>query len=91
MMGGRCFEGYVVNRYGSYDVLGSGYKYIHCDLIDCEGYMTMTLTFGSYFAISFSPRFNSRGLFALTTLVSHFVTSLKEVIGVWWLKLGSIQ
>jgi hypothetical protein len=52
---------YVVNRYDSYDVLGTGYKYIHCDLIDCEGYMTMTLIFGSYFAISFSLHLNSRG------------------------------
>lgn len=33
MLGG-CFEGYIVSRYGSYDVSNSGYKYIHCDLID---------------------------------------------------------
>ncbi len=33
MLGG-CFEGYIVSRYGSYNVASSGYKYIHCDLID---------------------------------------------------------
>ncbi len=63
MMSGGCCEGYLMNRYGSYDVLGSGYKYIHCDLIDCEGYMTMTLTVGSYFVISFSPHLNIKGFF----------------------------
>jgi hypothetical protein len=42
-------------------VLGSGYKYIYCDLIDCDGYMTMTLTVGPYFVISFSLHLNIRG------------------------------
>jgi hypothetical protein len=72
-----------MNIYGSYDVLGSGYKYIHCDLIDCEGYMTMTLTIGSYFLFHFLLILILRVLFILATLVSHFVRSLKEVIGVW--------
>jgi hypothetical protein len=62
-MGGGCFKGYVVNKYGSYDVPGSGCKwiYIHCDLIDHEGCMIVTLTIQSYFVISFSPCLNIGG------------------------------
>jgi hypothetical protein len=28
-MSGGCFERYVVNKYGSYDVPGSGYAHTH--------------------------------------------------------------
>lgn len=33
-----CFEGYILSRYGSYDVVGNGYKFIHCDLIHQVGF-----------------------------------------------------
>jgi hypothetical protein len=29
-----CCEGCNVNIYGSYDVVGTGFNYIHCDLVD---------------------------------------------------------
>jgi hypothetical protein len=54
-MFGACFEGYIVNKYGFADVLGSGFKYIHCDLADQIGYLTITLTIGSSFVFTFSP------------------------------------
>jgi hypothetical protein len=38
-----CFEGYILNRYWSYDVVGSGYKFIHYDLINKGGFFTITL------------------------------------------------
>jgi len=66
MMSEGCFEGYVVNRCGSYDVPRSGYKYIHCDLINCESYMIMTLTTRSYFATSFSLCLNIGGFVHIT-------------------------
>jgi hypothetical protein len=39
-----CFEDYILSRYGSYDVLGSGYNFIHCDLTNKVGLLTITLT-----------------------------------------------
>jgi hypothetical protein len=54
-MFGVCFEGYIVNRYGYVDVLGSGFKYIHCDLADPLGYLTITLTITSNFVSTLSP------------------------------------
>jgi hypothetical protein len=35
---GACFEGYIVNRYGFIDVLGSGFIYIHYNLTNSLGY-----------------------------------------------------
>jgi hypothetical protein len=36
---GVVFEGYIVNRYGFYDVASNGFKYIHCDFIDVLGFL----------------------------------------------------
>jgi hypothetical protein len=38
-----CFEDYIL-RYWLYDVVGNGYKFIHCDFIDKGGFLTITLT-----------------------------------------------
>jgi len=45
-------------RYGFIDVLGSGFKYIHCDLVDPIGYLTIVLTIRSNFVYTFSPCLN---------------------------------
>jgi hypothetical protein len=37
------FEGYIL-RYWLYDVVGNGYKFIHCDFTDKGGFLTITLT-----------------------------------------------
>ncbi len=29
-----CVKGFTLNKYNPYEVVGSGYKYIHYDLID---------------------------------------------------------
>jgi hypothetical protein len=55
---GVYFEGYIVNKYGFVDVLGSGFKYIHCDLVDPLGYSTIILTIRSNFVSTFSPHLN---------------------------------
>jgi hypothetical protein len=55
---GAYFEGYIVSKYGSADVPRSGFKYIHCDLADPLGYLTITLTIGSSFVSTFSPCLN---------------------------------
>jgi hypothetical protein len=34
---GVVFKGHIVNMYGFYNVIGNGFKYIHCDLIDVLG------------------------------------------------------
>jgi hypothetical protein len=57
-MFGAWFEGYIVSKYGSIDLLGSGFKYIHCDLIDPIGYLTIILNVGSNFVSTFSPCLN---------------------------------
>jgi hypothetical protein len=46
---GALFEGYIISRYGFYNVFGHDFKYIHCDLIDVLGYLTITLMVGSTF------------------------------------------
>jgi len=57
-MFGACFEGYIVNMYGSTNVLGSGFKYMHCDLVDPLRYLTITLTIGSSFVSTFFLHLN---------------------------------
>jgi len=52
---GGCFEGFIINRYGSYDVLRSGFKYIRCVLIGASGHLTITLIIGFHFVTTFSP------------------------------------
>ncbi len=53
-----CFEGYIGNRYGIVDVLGSGIKYIHCDLTNPLGYLIITLIVESSFISTFCPYIN---------------------------------
>jgi hypothetical protein len=55
---GVCFKGYIVSMYGSANVLGSGFKYIHCDLADPLGYLIIILTIGSIFVSTFPPPLN---------------------------------
>jgi len=55
---GACCEGCNVNIYGSYDVVGGGFNYIHCDLVHLFKYLTTTLTIGFAFVITFSPWLN---------------------------------
>ncbi len=52
------FEGYVMNKYCSYDVPRSECKYIDCNVTDPLGYLTITLTIGFVFDITFSPHLN---------------------------------
>jgi len=47
-----------MNKYGSYNVFNSVFKYIHCDLTNALGLKTITLTFNSNFVTTFSPRPN---------------------------------
>jgi hypothetical protein len=51
---GACFDGLIVSQYGFYDVFSSGYKYIHCDLIDVFGYMTIAFIVNFGFMTTFS-------------------------------------
>jgi len=57
-MFGVYFEGYIVSRYGFANVPRSGFKYIHCDLVDPLGYLTIILTIGSSFVSSFFLHLN---------------------------------
>lgn len=52
---GASFEGWIFNQYGSYDVVSNAYKYIHCDLIDSHGFLTIILIINIIFVTSFSP------------------------------------
>jgi hypothetical protein len=47
---GASFEGWILKRYGLYDVVSNGYKYVHCDLIDTTRYF-ITITNGHWIYI----------------------------------------
>jgi len=53
-----CFKGYILSRCGSYDVVGSGYNFIHCDFTYKVGFLNITLTVGVAFVTTFSPPLN---------------------------------
>jgi hypothetical protein len=50
---GACFEGYIVNKYGSADVPRSGFIHIHYDLANPLGYLIITMIVGSNFVSTF--------------------------------------
>jgi len=43
-----------MNSYKLYDVIGNGFKFIHCDLSDVSNYMRITLLVVSPFVTTFS-------------------------------------
>ncbi len=53
-----CFKSYIMGRYDLYDVVGSEYKFIHCDLIDKVGLLTITLIIRVAFVTTFSHCLN---------------------------------
>jgi len=53
-----CFEGYILSRYVSYDVVGTGYKFIHCGLTNKVGFFNVTFTIGVAFVTTFSTHLN---------------------------------
>jgi hypothetical protein len=57
-----CFKSYILNRYGSYDVVRTGYKFIHCDLTNKVGFLTITFIVRATFVTTFSPRLKMLGL-----------------------------
>ncbi len=63
IMFGGYFEGFIMNRYGSYGVFGSDFKNIHHNLIDVCGFRTITLTIGWNFVTTFPLRLNVGSLF----------------------------
>jgi hypothetical protein len=77
---GVVFEGYVVNKYGYYNVVGSGFKYIHYDLIDPFGYLTIMLTVGFAFVTTFSPRLNVGSYIRIVNFNVTFRNKFERVI-----------
>jgi hypothetical protein len=49
-MQGACFEGKVMNRYGSWDIGQSTYKCFKADLVDHDSFQTVTLVISESFA-----------------------------------------
>ncbi len=43
---GPCFEGQILSKYGSYDVLVNAYKYINYDLTNVVGHMIIIFIMG---------------------------------------------
>jgi hypothetical protein len=64
----------LLTSIGSYDALGSGYKYIHCDMTYLVGFQTITFIVGSTFVSMYSPKLNV-GMFVN---VSNFNIMLKN-------------
>jgi hypothetical protein len=56
---GACFEGLIISKYGFANVLGSGFKYIHCDLVNPLKYLTIIFKVGSNFVSTFSLHLNA--------------------------------
>ncbi len=52
------FEGFIMNKYGSYNVLNNVFKYIYYDLTNARGLKIITLLFSWNFVTTFSPRPN---------------------------------
>jgi hypothetical protein len=52
------FEGCILKRYGSYDVVRNDYKYIQCNFTNPFGFMTITLMVRSTFVMTFLPWVN---------------------------------
>jgi hypothetical protein len=48
------FLPYISNRFGSYDVVGNGFKYTHCYLINLYNYLIITFTINVAFVTTFS-------------------------------------
>ncbi len=46
------FEGWILKRYGLYDVVSNAYKYVHCDLIDTTRYF-ITITLDLHLLLNF--------------------------------------
>lgn len=61
-MQGASFEGLVLNRYGTWDQGGNSYNFLYCDLIDCKGFQTITMTIGETVAQR-HPEYLLPGLF----------------------------
>jgi len=53
-----CLKGYILNKYGSYDVVSNKYKFIHCDLTIKVGFLIVTITIGATFVTTLSPCLN---------------------------------
>lgn len=52
------FQGFIMNKYKSYNVFDSAFKYIHYDLTNARGLKIITQTFTSIFVTTFPPRPN---------------------------------
>jgi hypothetical protein len=84
------FEGYILNRYGLYDVVGSGYKFIHCDLIDKVGFFIVTLTIGAAFVTTFSPRLNVGSFIRVQNFEVTFQNKFEKGDWSFVLRVGAI-
>jgi hypothetical protein len=77
---GVVFKGYVMNKYGSYNVTRSGFKYIHYDLIDPFGYLTITLIIRFTFVTTFSPHLNVGSYIRIMNFNDTFRNKFEMVI-----------
>ncbi len=69
-----------MNKYGYYNVVGSGFKYIHYDLIDPFGYLTIMLIVGFAFVTTFSPHLNFESYIWIVNFNVTFRNKFERVI-----------
>jgi hypothetical protein len=69
-----------VNKYGYYNVVGSGFKYIHYDLLHPFGYLTIMLTVGFAFVTTFSPHLNVGSYIQIVNFNVTFRNKFERVI-----------
>jgi len=84
-----CFAGYILSRYGSYDVVGSGYKFIHCDFIDKVRLLTITFTIGATFVTTFSPCLNVGSFIQVQNFIVTFQNRFEKGDWSFVLRVGA--
>ncbi len=87
-MFGASFEGCILSHCGLCDVVGSGYKYIHCNLSDPSNFMTITLTIGSTFFTTFSPQLNVGSFVQMSNFGGMFKNKFEWGDWMFVLKVG---
>jgi len=84
-----CFESYIWSKYGSYDVIGSGYKFIYCDLTNKVGFLIVTFIVGVVFVTTFSPCLNFGSFIQIQNFGVTFQNKFEKSDWSFVLKVGA--
>jgi hypothetical protein len=66
------FEIFIMDKYGSYNVLNNVFKYMHYDLTNARGLRTITLTFNLNFITTFFSKTKCCVIYSHSKFWNHF-------------------